>query len=54
VVEINGEPVQVEADGSFTKTIQVTKEGWSFIEVRARDADGNETAVNPRVFVEVL
>ncbi|HUF78238.1 MAG TPA: FecR domain-containing protein [Thermoanaerobaculia bacterium] len=54
VVEINGEPVQVSPDGSFTKTIQVTKEGWSFIEVRARDADGNETAVNPRVFVEVL
>lgn len=54
VVEINGEPVQVNPDGSFTKTIQVTKEGWSFIEVRARDADGNETAVNPRVFVEIL
>jgi hypothetical protein len=54
VVEINGEPVQVEANGSFTKTIQVTKEGWSFIEVRARDADGNETVLNPRVFVEVL
>ncbi len=54
VVEVNGEPVQVAADGSFTKTIQVTKEGWSFIEVRARDAGGNETVLNPRVFVEVL
>ncbi len=54
VVEVNGEPVQVAADGSFTKTIQVTQEGWSFIEVRARDAGGNETVVNPRVFVEVL
>lgn len=53
-VEINGEPVQVAADGSFTKTIQVTKEGWSFIEVRARDAGGNETVLNPRVFVEIL
>jgi hypothetical protein len=53
-VEVNGEPVQVAADGSFTKTIQVTKEGWSFIEVRARDAGGNETVLNPRVFVEIL
>lgn len=53
-VEVNGEPVQVAADGSFTKTIQVTKEGWSFIEVRAQDAGGNETVLNPRVFVEVL
>lgn len=53
-VEVNGEPVQVAADGSFTKTIQVTKEGWSFLEVRARDAGGNETVVNPRVFVESL
>ncbi len=54
VVEINGEPVQVDAEGSFTKTIQITKEGWSFIEVRARDAEGNETVVSPRVFVEIL
>ena len=53
-VEINGEPVQVAADGSFTKTIQITKEGWSFVEVRARDAEGNESLLNPRVFVEIL
>jgi len=53
-LEINGEPVQVGADGTFTKTIQITKEGWSFIEVRARDAGGNETVVSPRVFVEIL
>jgi hypothetical protein len=53
-VEVNGEPVQVAADGKFIKTIQITKEGWSFIEIRARDAEGNETALNPRVFVEIL
>lgn len=53
-VEINGELVQVEADGSFTKTIQISKEGWSFIEVRARDAGGDEAVVSPRVFVEIL
>lgn len=53
-VDINGEPVQVAADGSFTKTIQITNEGWSFVEVRARDAEGNESLLNPRVFVEIL
>lgn len=53
-VEINGEPVQVAADGAFTKTIQITTEGWSFLEIRAHDAEGNETAIHPRVFVEIL
>jgi len=53
-VEINGEPVQVDADGKFVKTIQITKEGWSFIDIRARDAEGNEAALNPRVYVEIL
>jgi hypothetical protein len=47
VVEVNGEPVQVSPDGSFTKTIQVTKEGWSFIEVRARDAVGQRDGRPP-------
>lgn len=51
-VEINGEPVKAEADGSFTKTVQLTKEGWSFIEVRARDGAGNENVRRHRVFVE--
>lgn len=52
-VEIGGEPVTVAADGSFTKTIQLNNEGWSFIEIRARDAWGNETARRHRVFVDV-
>jgi hypothetical protein len=51
-VEINGEQVKTAADGSFTKTVQLGKEGWSFIEVRARDAAGNETVRRQRVFVE--
>ncbi|HEX7182363.1 MAG TPA: hypothetical protein VF756_11005 [Thermoanaerobaculia bacterium] len=51
-VEINGEPVKAEADGSFTKTVQLTKEGWSFIEIRARDGADNETVRRHRVFVE--
>ena len=52
-VEIAGEPANVAADGSFTKTIQLNQEGWSFIEVRARDAWGNQVARRQRVYVEV-
>ena len=51
-VEINGEPVKVSADGSFQKTVQFTKEGWSFIEIKARDGWGKETVQRHRVFVE--
>jgi hypothetical protein len=51
-VFVNEEPVKVEADGSFTKTIQLTKEGWSFIEIKARDVWGNESVSRQRVFVE--
>lgn len=51
-VEINGEQVKVAADGSFTKTVQLEKEGWSFIEIRARDSWDNVTSRRHRVFVE--
>ncbi|MDP9121477.1 MAG: FecR family protein [Acidobacteriota bacterium] len=51
-VEVNGELVNVGIDGSFTKTVQLTKEGWSFIEVRARDSRGTQTVKRRRVFVE--
>jgi FecR protein len=51
-IEVNGEVVKAEADGTFKKTVQLTKEGWSFIEVRARDGWGNETVRRHRVFVE--
>jgi hypothetical protein len=51
-IEINGEQVSVGVDGSFTKTVQLTKEGWSFIEIRASDRWGNETLRRRRVFVE--
>lgn len=52
-LEVNHEPVKVAADGSFTKPIQLTREGWGSIEVRARDASGNESTVNRPVFVEI-
>jgi hypothetical protein len=53
-VEVNGEAVTVETDGAFTKTVQVAADGWSFVEVRAVDAWGNQTTRRRRVFVENL
>ncbi len=53
-LSINGEPVQVEVDGDFSKTVQFTTPGWSFIEVRARDGGGTEAVVTRRVHVEIL
>ena len=52
-VEIAGEPASVAADGSFTKTIQLNQEGWSSIEVRARDAWGNPVSATATVRDEV-
>jgi hypothetical protein len=51
-IEVNGEQVNVGVDGSFTTTVQLTKEGWSLIEVRARDRWGSQTLRRRRVFVE--
>lgn len=51
-IEVNGEQVKLEADGSFTKTVQLNKEGWSLITVTARDGAANETVRRQRVFVE--
>jgi hypothetical protein len=50
VVEVNGEQVKVGPDGTFTKTVQLTREGLSFIEVRAREGS-NVTVRRLRVFV---
>jgi hypothetical protein len=51
-IEINGELVKSNADGSFTKTVQLSQGGWSFIEIQARDEAGNTTVRRHRVFVE--
>lgn len=51
-VIVDAEQVAVAADGSFTKTVQLAKEGWSFVEIKARDVAGNETVRRRRVFVE--
>ncbi len=53
-VTVRSEPVTVEANGEFAKTIQVYDNGWSFIEVRAKDAYGNETKRRLRLYVDNL
>lgn len=51
-VAVRGEPVKVAANGTFTKTVQVYENGWSFVEVRAKDAYGNETVRPLRLYVD--
>ena len=53
-LEINGERVTVAPDGTFTKTIQLLEEGWSFLTLRARDGRGNTTERRERVFVDAF
>ncbi len=53
-VTVRGEPVTVAADGSFAKTLQVYDNGWSFVEVRAKDAYGNESSRPIRLYVDNL
>lgn len=52
-LRIEGEPVNVDADGSFYKTLQLRQEGWANIEVEARDAWGNESTKKQRVYVDI-
>lgn len=53
-MRMNGEGVAITATGLFTKTVQLTSEGWSFLELVAVDASGNEAKLRHRVFVETL
>ena len=53
-VTVNEESVTVQADGAFTKTIQLAASGWAFLEVKAVDASGNQATHRTRVFVESL
>jgi hypothetical protein len=53
-VTVNEETVTVQADGAFTKTIQLAASGWAFLEVKAVDASGNQATHRTRVFVESL
>jgi hypothetical protein len=44
----------VASDGSFTKTVQVARDGWNLVELTAADASGNVERMRHRVFVETL
>ena len=54
VVTVSGEPADVEADGSFKKTVTVNREGSAMLIIKAVDAAGNETVKQVKVFVESL
>ncbi len=53
-VSVSGEPAAVAANGTFNKTVLVSKEGWNVLELVATDNSGNEATVRRRVFVETL
>ena len=53
-VKINDEPVSVQVDGSFSKTVQMSQAGFAFIRVVATDAWDNPTEVKRRVFVDAF
>jgi len=52
-VTVNGEPVDVGADGTFKKAVALSREGWNTIVIRATDPAGNTTEDRKTVFVEV-
>ncbi len=53
-VKINDEPVSVQLNGSFSKTIQMTQVGFAFITVVATDAWNNSNEVKRRVFIDAF
>ncbi len=53
-VKINNEPVSVQLNGSFSKTIQMTQVGFAFITVVATDAWSNSNEVKRRVFIDAF
>jgi hypothetical protein len=51
-VTVNGEPVDVAGDGTFKKTVALTREGWNTIVIRATDPAGNSSEDRKTVRVE--
>ena len=52
-VTINGESVDVDADGHFRKAVEAHSAGWNDLVVDAVDPAGNRTERRQRVYVEV-
>ena len=53
-VTINDEPVSVQVDGSFSKTVQMSQAGFAFIRIVATDAWDNPTELKRRVYVDAF
>jgi hypothetical protein len=51
-VTVNGEAVDVAGDGTFKKTVALTREGWNTIVIRATDPAGNSSEDRKTVRVE--
>ena len=51
-VTINGELVEVDGEGRFDKTVELTGDGWNDLVLAAVDPSGNRTERRERVFVE--
>jgi hypothetical protein len=54
IVTVNGETADVDADGSFRKTITIDRDGYAMLIVKAADVSGNETVKQIKVFVETM
>jgi hypothetical protein len=52
VVTINGEVVEVDGEGRFSKTVELLAVGWNKLIITAVDPSGNPTERTERVFVE--
>lgn len=52
-ITINDEPVEVDSDGRFRKTVEATHEGWNELLVVAVDPSGNRSERRERAYVEV-
>jgi hypothetical protein len=53
-VTVNGETADVDADGSFRKTITIDRDGYAMLIVKAADVSGSETVKQIKVFVETM
>ncbi len=53
-VSINEEPVSVQLNGTFSKTIQMTQVGFAFITIVATDAWDNSRELQRRVFIDAF
>jgi hypothetical protein len=51
-VTINGEGVELDGEGQFSKTVELAKDGWNDLVIAAVDPSGNRTERRERVFVE--